>query len=288
MSNSLKSILTEYISNTDKTSLAKSYPNSSTTEDNLSLEMKNELFNKFNMLFIAGQMPSLFNCRFQDIVILAGGTQGVVIKVTSPNVRKGVDNLKNTQLLFRENEFNLNAIPNEMAIKIQMFPPKNKYWEARALREEKIMSKLNTSPIQQHIPTFYYGCTIHMPHNNEYIKFRLTFMDVIDSRYVTIQTLLEENIELQITVFEKIKSLVMSLWKIGVSHNDLSMRNIMINRRNHNDIKIVDFGLSQYISEGISDEEQYMDHFKGLSNQEQSGSNVVKLQELKALFNSTA
>ena len=85
--------------------------------------------------------------------------------------------------------------------------------------------------------------------------------------------------------------IVKSLWKYGISHNDLSLNNILISH--DDDIKLLDFGLSTMIEKIDGDDinlfNQYLNYFEDKDRSEQNGSrealdrrcsNVQKLKEL--------
>jgi tRNA A-37 threonylcarbamoyl transferase component Bud32 len=117
---------------------------------------------------------------------------------------------------------------------------------------------------------------------------RLTFMELFDSNYETIMNILNNNKKLPVSVYESVNNLAKMLWTHGISHNDLATQNILINRNDLNDIKILDFGLSQLINPILNNNNSkmknaYTQYFKSNNkntSDEQNGSNVTKLSEL--------
>jgi serine/threonine protein kinase len=174
-------------------------------------------------------------------------------------------------------------MPNEVVLKVQQFKTEDKYWEARVLREETIMKKLSTSSLKEHVPKFYLGCTLIIPmENNKRFGVRLTFMEHIDM--VPLYRILQESDKKKIPVprniYEQIEAVVLKLWKLGISHNDLSVNNILVSGFIKPEIKLIDFGLSTTIATSdfanLKDgdgfnmyKDRYVSHFAGLSKDEQ-------------------
>jgi serine/threonine protein kinase len=281
-------IIKEYLSHEDIKSLNNSYKNSNYEE--LPLEIKNNVIRKIHNDFIMNTFADLFNIENIDkdnnIINIGGGTQGYVLKFKANNIQAGIlkleEELENVKRIKRSNE----NIPNEIAIKVQLLYTRNKHWEERVLREEYILNKINeisengpNNVLRKAIPRFYYGFTIKF---SDYIRVRLTFMELIDIRdYKTLEVYLQKY-KLKDEGYKNIKDLVEKLWKFGISHNDLSIRNILID--GHNDIKLIDFGLSQMINP-VNSFESYKEYFKNVDKNEQNGSNVEKLEEIFNLIN---
>ena len=274
----------EYL-NVHKNSLSKDY-NASVT--NLSLpefDKQNEIISQIHKNFITGIMPNIFqNSPIFDIHVIGSGTQGYVLRFKCQNMKESVDKFEELVKLSRINKgANFTSMPNEVAIKIQTFITMNKHFEERVLREEYLLDKIQgftSNDLKQYIPNFYYGATIGLSAN---VRFRLTFMELIDNtKYATLEKLISEKINLSDQSYATIKRIASLLWKAKITHNDLSLRNILVNRSNPDDIKIVDFGLAQMLSPdvNIDTEELYKQHFQGKSGDEQHGSNVAKLLEL--------
>jgi tRNA A-37 threonylcarbamoyl transferase component Bud32 len=83
-------------------------------------------------------------------------------------------------------------------------------------------------------------------------------------------------------VYQNIEKIVGTLWKLKVSHNDLSINNIMIGKNGN--IKLLDFGLSEILNKPINNAQEYQELFANIKKDEQSGSNVAKLKELYSLL----
>lgn len=210
-----------------------------------------------------------------DVNIIGRGTQGYVISLPSIKMKECIDNFSNVFVTEREKKININ-IPNRVAIKIQLLYTKNKFWEERILKEEFILNKLSTiNDIKNYIPKFYYGCTI----NFNALRIRLTFMELIDpSRFLSLRQIIETDTVSE-EIYNNIKNVVKLFWKYGVTHNDLSINNILFNR--YDGVKIVDFGLAEMIKPNqILDEKTYQEYFENVSKNSQNGSNVTKLREL--------
>jgi tRNA A-37 threonylcarbamoyl transferase component Bud32 len=111
-------------------------------------------------------------------------------------------------------------------------------------------------------------------------------MDLIDASYTTLFKHLQNTSgQLSEDIYTKIEVLIKSLWRFGISHNDLSLNNILINQHVINaDIKLIDFGLSTMIVKLDGEDNNlasaYLKYFEKLDKIEQNGSNVQKLAEL--------
>ena len=274
---SLSSRLKEYI-DFDNQSIKNS--------DNLSYESFYYNYLTTNIL------NEIFNCELTDIVVLGGGKSCFVIKFTSNIMKQGFDKLEktlnNSNRIFKSSLMH-HILPSSLAIKIQMFTTDN---EDKILKEEFNIKQMNDSnrEITKHIPKFYYGYTFV---NNE-SKFRLTFMESIDITYYTLDRLIKEyKHDIPDILYKNIEILVKKLWNLGITHNDLSIRNILVDSSNlsgNNNIKLIDFGLSELLSPEETAKLQNNNTMKGEYEKifpivtpertEQKGSNVVKLGKL--------
>jgi serine/threonine protein kinase len=269
-------LLTEYLSKEEIISILNSY------DDNKKHNI-NDLLAKFHGILWQNILPLLIG--EQKIPQVCGsGTTGFVVSLENYNF--DFANLEKNVTLYRVRKSNL-PIPTKLALKIQIFNEKDKYWETRVLREEFIQNKLSLSnKFTKYIPNFYFGCTVNMPHENDIIKVRLTFMDLIDASYTTLFKHLQNTSgQLSEDIYTKIEVLIKSLWRFGISHNDLSLNNILINQHVINaDIKLIDFGLSTMIVKLDGEDNNlasaYLKYFEKLDKIEQNGSNVQKLAEL--------
>lgn len=234
---------------------------------------------------------------------ISSGTQGAVYSARAGNMYKSLSSFldKHNDYLFRikKGVFNDN-MPKEVVLKVQQFKTENKYWEARVLREETIMKRLSTSSLKEYVPAFYLGCTLIIPmEDNKRFGVRLTFMEHIDM--VPLYRILQESDKNKVpvprSIYEQIEDVVMRLWKLGVSHNDLSVNNILVSGFLRPKIKLIDFGLSTTIStsdfaslkdgDGFNTyKDRYVAYFAGLPKDEQNGSNVEKLSQLSSLLSS--
>ena len=278
----LNSAIKEYLSENEIHNL-NAYYNSNSKDSDLSLEEKSKILLEFinqdfiNIYFqkINGNPYNIFN---NNMFHIGSGTQGIVFSLY----------LKNLDFLNDIVGYNIKfcneSIANiKIACKIQLISPKNKYFEARMLREETIMMKLNKfSTIKQSIPKFYGGFSI-ISNNN---KFRITLMELIEpGRFENIQSILTRlSSEQSDQIIIHLKKLIHTLWKHGISHNDISIRNILVDSWDISNIKLIDFGLSTIFNHEFKNnsnlEEEYNLFFINKSKQEQLGSNVSKLNEI--------
>ena len=87
-------------------------------------------------------------------------------------------------------------------------------------------------------------------------------------------------------LYTNIEILVKKLWKLGITHNDLSIRNILIDTSNlsgNYNIKLIDFRLSELLSPELQNNntmKEYYKHLYTIVNYEQPISNIVKLGKL--------
>ena len=222
------------------------------------------------------------------------GTSGSVYTIDSNNLKEKIQLFKKIPGLLRVRDETENIrCPNIMAVKLQGLASKEKYWEARMLREETIMKRLSASNMARYIPRFYFGCTILVPVGNTKIGIRLTFMDVLGGE--TLRNKLQRNVKINPKVFSNIQKMILLLWKQGISHNDISINNIMVNT--DDSVRLLDFGLATIVSNNVmySDawknnivpnvsieqfSKKYEEFFADKNKQEQLGSNVRKLNEI--------
>lgn len=156
----------------------------------------------------------------------------------------------------------------------------------------KVADKPNapSSHIKACTPRYYLGFTCNYPVGNRVLRVRLTFMEKIDDSYVSIEKLIgpSYNYRFPDVFVTGLTKLVKSLWRFGISHNDLSIRNLLFNITKY-DIKLIDFGLAELIHkriEGKDDdlEKRYEEYYTNIEKDEQDGSNVQKLHELVDLL----
>jgi serine/threonine protein kinase len=270
----LSSIVKSYLDKENVVSLLNSY------DDKRLLDpQKKEILKDFySNDFIPG-MQKNFGIHFIDVRILGKGSTNAILCITSDKL---TDSLKkiietnsfNDSPIYRLKQSKIKDYPKSIAIKIQMFYTSNKYWEARAMREEFILNKINdiadnvkapSFQIKQHTPRYYLGFTVNFPSKKMNVKIRLTFMEVIDiKKYRTIYSLISDGYKFSEEIAININTLVKSLWRFGISHNDLSLNNILVNLAN-NDIKLIDFGLAELITtESIDSEEQYEQYYASI------------------------
>ena len=274
----LNSAIKEYLSENEIHNLNAHY-NSNSKDSDLSLEEKSKILLEFinqdfiNIYFqkINGDPYNIFN---NNMFHIGSGTQGIVFSLY----------LKNLDFLNDIVGYNIKfcneSIANiKIACKIQLISPKEKYFEARMLREETIMMKLNKfSTIKQSIPKLYGGFSI-ISNNN---KFRITLMELIEpGRFENIQSILTRlSSEQSDQIIIHLKKLIHTLWKHGISHNDISIYNILVDSWDISNIKLIDFGLSTIFNHEFKNnsnlEEEYNLFFINKSKQEQLGSNVLK------------
>jgi serine/threonine protein kinase len=149
------------------------------------------------------------------------------------------------------------------------------------LREESIMMKLNNfETIKKYIPQFYFGFTIIYNEN----KYRITLMELFKpGRFENIQRILAYiSNEQSDIIINATRPLIYTLWRNGVSHNDISTKNILVDISNLNNIKLIDFGLATMFNPPLQSnnskiEEEYTTYFQNKTKEEQYGSNVTKL-----------
>jgi len=269
----LNSLLKEYLSKDEIISMIDSY--------DIKKHDKNNLLLKFHTILCRDIFPLLIG-KSEMANVCGSGTVGFVVSLESNNFTFDKFEKQTNIPLYRIRKSKLD-IPNKLALKIQIFDTNDKYWEARVLREEFIQNKLSESAtFSDIVPKFYFGCTLNIPIDNENIKFRLTFMDLVDKRYTTLLKYLESRHGISDIIYKKVERIVKSLWKYGISHNDLSLNNILISH--DDDIKLLDFGLSTMIEKIDGDDinlfNQYLNYFEDKDRSEQNGSNVQKLKEL--------
>jgi len=287
----LNSAIQEYLSEEERTTLNILYPKTNKDEE-LSLEEKNKYFLEFiNGEFLKNYFIIITNKNYNIIgddtnfpAYIGSGTQGIVFSLILSNLE-----IVSSKLIdvYNKKQCKDNVINQEVACKIQLINnPKEKYWESRMLREETIMMKLNTfETIKRYIPKIYLGFTIISNGN----KFRITLMELFKpGRFENIQKVLSQlSDEKSDIIITATKPLIYSLWKNGVSHNDISIRNILVDLFDLNNIKLIDFGLAQMFTppdillqlNNSRIETEYTNYFSDKTKEEQNGSNVIKLHE---------
>jgi serine/threonine protein kinase len=294
---SYSKLLNEYLTHDELKSLNSDYQSNQKKTNSGDFDKKNKIISEFFQTQVLEITQKYFKIDFQKLYLLGSGTQGVVFGFDSnPHILKYAFSDLSKISTRHKGPFHLDNLPNEIAFKFQLLDDTTSYWEKRMLREEYIMNYLyettsksqnsNTplSIIRESIPKLYFGCTIKFKD----VKFRLTFMELISERnYMTIEKLLKTNFPITEQIYENIENIVKSLWKLKVSHNDLSIKNIMIGylQENKNQVKLIDFGLSQQLNKEInilSKEDYELLFSKQLD--EQHGSNVAKLKDLCKIF----
>jgi tRNA A-37 threonylcarbamoyl transferase component Bud32 len=258
-----------------------------TTEENantISLDKKNILFKEvipiiYTILF------DLFKVQYNKVGIIGSGTQYVIFSFETTNAIYAFEKLKtNTKINGPHGDF----FPKNMILKVQIFSTKNNYEEKKILRHESIIKRLNNihckpntfnSIIRDAIPQLYFGCTYSF--NTD--KFRLTFMEFINpNEYITVQNLLAKpECTLHTETYEMIEKLIKALCKLNISHNDLSVRNILVGTtiQTMDKVKLLDFGLSEMFNKDFS-YEYYNSLFENSSIVEQRCHNIKKLRDL--------
>lgn len=276
----LTSLLNDYMSKEEMLSLIDSY------NDYKKFDKDQVLWTFFNYMNQA--ILPLINIKLPFPDICGSGTVGCVIAVET-NGRFAFDDFeKQTEIpIYRVRKSKLcNAnMPKKLALKVQILDSKDKYWEARILKEEFIQNKLSEyKTFEENIPKFYFGCTANMPYKDDIIRFRLTFMELIDTKiYKPLLSIIKLNRGLPDILYKNIENLAHNLWRHKISHNDLSVNNILVSEDNYNNIKLLDFGLSCILNRGLDHSNlvaDYNKYFENLDKSEQNGSNVAKLNEL--------
>jgi serine/threonine protein kinase len=288
----LSSIVKSYLDKENVVSLLNSYD-----DKRLSDPQKKNILNNFIQSIFNPSLTNQFN-NLISIKLIGSGTTGSVLSITAPAVKitEGIQKIIQTNSfkdlpIYRLKQSKIKTYPESVAIKIQMFYTSNKYWEARAIREEYILNKINdiadnvNAPsyfIKQRTPRYYLGFTVNFPTEKSNVKFRLTFMEVIEASY-TIEYLISQHYRFPPQIVTNIEKLIKNLWRFGISHNDISIRNILVDTIKH-DIKLIDFGLAELITpiNGTDDilEKLYENYYNSIDKNEQDGSNVQKLKEL--------
>lgn len=288
----LNSLIQEYLSEEEKNILNILYPKNNNKDEEISLEEKNKFFLEFiNGEFLKKYFIIITNKAYNIIgedvnfpAYIGSGTQGIVFSLILSNL-----DIVNSKLIdvYNKKRCKENIVNQEVACKIQLINnPKEKYWESRMLREETIMMKLNTfETIKKYIPKIYLGFTIIFNGN----KFRITLMELFKpGRFENIQTILNQlSNEKADIIIAATKPLIYSLWRNGISHNDISIRNILVDLFDLNNIKLIDFGLETMFkvpntlleSNNSRIETEYINYFSDKTKEEQHGSNVIKLNE---------
>ena len=281
MSPSYSKIINEYLTNSDIKLIEQDYPTEEKNTNTRTFEEKNKIISDFFYSDLRKILSDYFGFTdIQKIKMLGSGTQGFVIGFEPKYC-------KFEELSGSRKKGPYFGTSNKLALKIQLINTNNSsYWEKKMIREEYIVHYLNElsdrNNIKDSIPLLYYGCTYKFNTN----KFRLTFMELIDpEEYITIGKILSLehlfNSLISDKVYQNIEQIVSTLWKLKVSHNDLSINNIMIGKNGN--IKLLDFGLSEILNKSINNAQEYQELFTDIKN-EQKGSNVAKLKELYSLL----
>lgn len=289
---SYSKLLDEYLTNSQKISLKNDYKSHEKSINVGDFNKKNLIINEFFQTKILEITRDYFKViDIRGLEIFGSGTQGVVLGFSSDNLKYGFDELSKISTRHKGIYFEAN-LPKEIAMKFQLLDDNTSYWEKRMLREEYIMHYLNTTIntnakkiIENAIPKLYYGCTIKFKD----VKFRLTFMELISPKiYITVDKWLTtfKHESFPDESYKMLENIIKTLWRLKISHNDLSIRNIMIGIDNNHlgKIKLIDFGLSEELNKQILSKKDYDELFKDQSKDEQCGSNVEKLRELCKLF----
>lgn len=237
---------------------------------------------------------------FFDINInnIKNGSSALIFKIQSNTLRNNINNF----ITQKRNQIsdvymsNIN-LPDFLSMKVQF----SFNVEVDILREEKIMRKLEScSDLETIIPKIYTGFTYlyllngfkHSDNSNSfdaYVKVRFTFMDWFDG--MTINTYIRERIKIQhiVKLIDELQDIIQKLWTCGVSHNDISGNNIIVDNDGH--IKLIDFGLSTSIDLSLNQSNEtminlYKKYYRDRSdnNKNQNGSNVTKIKEILSFF----
>ena len=72
-------------------------------------------------------------------------------------------------------------------------------------------------------------------------------MDVLGGE--TLRNKLQRNVKINSKVFSNIQQMILLLWKQGISHNDISINNIMVNT--DDSVRLLDFGLATIVSNNV-------------------------------------
>lgn len=285
-------LLTKYLSNEDTLSLNNSYKNRTNFKDDRGKYCKEFYYNMFPNIY-ENYLKSL-DSDYLFPLHVGAGTAGFILKIKPHLFVNNMIKLSNDyelQRIKKSTYFENNQIPAEMVIKVQLLYNDDKDSEAKVLREELIMKELNTKKeFEDFIPQFYYGFTLNAPFSDGIMKVRCTFMGYIDNHYEQILKLIENETIINKTVITQLEILVKKLWKYGISHNDLSIRNVLSNGTK---VKLVDFGLSTMIDprnlfsneSDITISEAYLKYFKDKDKTDQNGSNVNMMNDLFRILN---
>jgi hypothetical protein len=175
------------------------------------------------------------------------------------------------------------SLPTKITLKFQLLINESSYWEKLMLQLSNELNENNLEEyiIKEAIPKLYFGCTVKY---NTNVFARLTFMELVDiDEYMTIEKVLTSSVNISNNTYENIEKLVKALWRFNVSHNELSICNILIGvtKATKEKVKLLDYGLAQMFKLPIEIIDRYKEFFKNNSEkQEQQGSNVEKLKEL--------
>ena len=264
-------------------------------------------------------LPTLFDCPPIHSNDKNSGVAGQYISFESKNMRKGFVNLIENFKILRPvrkskvltDDFPMNAIANvgrdgksygpscNLGVKIQVLPStKDKYHEAKCIREERILERLNESSFAPYVPKLYFGCTLILPLNlmvlskHYTVSVRLTFLEHLGG-YENLRTYFTRQASyrrfIRNETIDAIKDILSKLWKNGVSHNDFAAQNLMISLHSDTDVKLLDFGLATMVDfsrlrRNMTWEEirrEYVEYYANVKNSfDNDGSNVKKMNEL--------
>lgn len=301
---SLASLVREYLTPEESVPLMEAYRDRPAgPEPNLSDAEKNHILGEFNKTaLLPVVLWHMFRVDGRGFDLLGAGTAGYVVRFTSPDPAAGFAQLAAWPQLEQIVRSDMAELPTVMAVKVQLLYAVSPYWEARCIREEKILKRLNETSglIHRCTPRFYFGGTCVIPWFPMPLRFRLTFMDCIGAEYKTLHHHVFERLGREVApvpecVILEVEKVARALWRMGVSHNDLSTRNILVRSLDcdaEDNIRLVDFGLSRLMDFGWrgdeTDEEmtrRYVETVARLPDRsEQHGSNVDKLTELLAII----
>lgn len=264
----------------------------------MSIEEKNTIMGRFYYTMLQN-LHNMFGVLPHEVSTIGNGTQGTVISFQSKKAQEGFEALAKQSTRIHGPWPPTQGFPEQMALKIQIISKTSGYAEKRMLREEYIMHYLNRTPtnnsvnaptniVSQAVPKLFFGCTVPF---EDKAFFRLTFMELLSrDEYMTVERILATEPALNTRVIcANVEKVVKALWRLKVSHNDLSIRNVMVKyiRPNIGEVRLIDFGLADILK--IQDmtnvsKEAYERIFANNTKNEQRGSNVEKMAELCALL----
>ena len=286
-----------------------------------------------NTVICRSILPTLFDCPPLHGNDKKSGVAGDYITFESKNMHQGFIKLMESMKIYRpvrktkvlQDNFPTNAIGNvsragtsygsssAIGVKVQVLPTTiDKYYEAKCIREERILERLNESSFASFVPKLYFGCTTIFPINSTdtsqvyTISVRLTFLQHLGG-YENLRNYFSRQVEANRPIRDEtitaIKQVLINLWKQGISHNDFAAQNMMINLHDDTDIKLLDFGLAtmldfsrlRNVMRWEDMHQQYIEHYEKIKRKERrlgvrnatdntffdnEGSNVRKMNEL--------